>query len=315
MEIGLLDTDREPSSLDEILNFQKSAIYRQCLEYKRLYSQEILKNSSLQDKIKGMEKTLARIFSLGNFTDLDGISNYKELQDACLKYCKSGMDFDDYSDQKARIMSLQRENEHLKGKNDLLFTENSRLHRKIDRSRLVQKEKEEEKEEDIPVNTEITDKKLLVEIQGLKEDLKIKQENLEKIQEEKKDLVLKLTENSTKELLSSKDSDKIVQLQSLVQELKLENNLSREKYKKSLEKIEELEGREKEFQGKIIKEEGEKRRKIIADFKAKEGDNARLRKERDTYKYKYDLKCVKDEDSRVNKELQVLINCQKVIYS
>ena len=113
--------------------------------------------------------------------------------------------------------------------------------------------------------------------------------------------------------MKTKDADIITQLDLQIKELKQENMLCREKYIKALDKIEDMEGKEREFQAQIIKEEQEKRKKVSSDLKKVEADNARLRKERDSFKHKYDLKCVRDgDDSKVNHEIKTLMSNQKV---
>ena len=329
MEIGLSahDIEHEPAdTLDHVLTFQKSAIYRQCLEYKRLYSLEMNVSQSLRGNLGEMEGTLAQVLTIGNlkeFRNLKEISNFEEFKKSVLS---SKEDFDRLSTLQQKVLRLERENEELIRKNQEFFSENLKLNRKIDRSRISSSIKtsndknatldnQSEKEKDnLSVNSEITDKKILQELESLKEDLKIKQESLESVIQEKKNFAQTITDLSAKEILNQGEKDKISKLE-VVRELKQEVQVNKDKYLKSLDKIQELEGKEREFQGTIIKQEQEKRKKIVSDFKKIEGDNARLRKERDSYKHKYDLKCVKDgEESKVNQELKVLMNCQRVIF-
>jgi hypothetical protein len=171
--------------------------------------------------------------------------------------------------------------------------ENILLNRRLDRYKIPKKITEISKE--IPSlvkensDKEITDKEIKREIMFLNQDLLGKEKLIENLIKENSDLKVKL-----QNLEISKEFTKDVTNQKF-QEEKLENlkkeiEIARDKLDKSQKEIADLKGNYREFQKNLVKEEGDKRKKLLQDLKIKEVDNARLRKERDSFKYKYDLK-------------------------
>ena len=135
MNIGLKSEDTEAVSSDEILNFQKAAIYRQCMEYKRLYLKESNNLQLINDKITNLELVLSRVLNLANLndpSDLNQISNLEQLQNSVIRFWeKSTRDFVTQKNVELhqQVLSLQRKNETLTTKNDEIFSLNMQLSR------------------------------------------------------------------------------------------------------------------------------------------------------------------------------------------
>ena len=65
-KIGLSEQDTEPVEMDVILNFQKAAIYRQLMEYKRLYESSLEQISLLEESNTLISKEKGQLMELWN---------------------------------------------------------------------------------------------------------------------------------------------------------------------------------------------------------------------------------------------------------
>jgi chromosome segregation ATPase len=274
-EIGLKETDKESSEsiLDEILVFQKSAIYRQCLEYKRLYNKELSNSELLNSELRKVNLENSEL----------KLQKKDKLQDKDLEFSKVC----------GELKFLETKLEIQSKKLEISNQENVLLNRRLDRYKIPKKIAEISKETPSLVkensDKDITEKEIKREITFLNQDLLGKEKLIENLIKENSDLKVKL-----QNLEISKEFTKDVTNQKFLEEklenLKKEIEIARDKLDKSQKEVEELKGNNREFQKNIVKEEGDKRKKLLQDLKVKEVDNARLRKERDSFKYKYDLK-------------------------